>query len=188
MRGFLFGTRSSLFPSDKVKFTKFQLWSMARLLVESEHNTVGLNHVLFNVFKGDSETLTALTRTQFARVLRRPRGNGNGEEERICAGSPVILEALRRLTKDPKLSAGMDLVVIKTNAETEQAKISAAQAELKEVAGLTGTDCLYATLPPELKSRTAFLLAQIAESHTKIEALEVKRKAAEAIVKGTVGA
>ena len=55
-----------------------------------------------------------------------------GKPDRVRAGSPVFLEAFKRLGKDPKLRPGMDLLVLKFNTDAEMAKVCAMAASSLE--------------------------------------------------------
>lgn len=80
---------------------------------------------------GDDTPLKALVRNDLLRV--EPALSRGGD--RLKAGSPVFLEAFRRLVHhQDKLKWGMDLLTIKYQIGEEQKKINAVEEELMRIA------------------------------------------------------
>lgn len=86
---------------------------------------VGYDDLLFNIFQGDDAALKGLVRADLLRIESRLH-----EQDRVRAGSPVTLEAMKRLVHDPKFSAGLDAAVAKSIIATEQKKINEFEDEL----------------------------------------------------------
>jgi len=87
--------------------------------------------LLFSSTAGDDTPLKALVRNDLLRV--EPALSRGGD--RLKAGSPVFLEAFRRLVHhQDKLKWGMDLLTIKFQIGEEQKKINAVEEELMRIA------------------------------------------------------
>jgi len=124
--------KSLLFNEDKqCKWSKVQMWQVMHLLTASPHGSLLYDDLLFNVFSGDDTPLKALVRSDLLRV--EPALSRGGD--RVRAGSPVFLEAFKRLVHHQhKLRPGMDLLVLKYQTGVETGKIAAAEEELIKIA------------------------------------------------------
>ena len=127
--------KGMLFTEDKnVKWSKVQMWQVLSMVVASPNGTVLYDDLLFNIFSGDDTPLKALVRNDLLRV--EPALSRGGD--RVRAGSPVFLEAFKRLVHhQSKLKPGMDLLVAKYQIGVEQAKINAIEEELMRIAQTT---------------------------------------------------
>jgi len=86
---------------------------------------------------GDDTPLKSLVRADLLRV--EPALSRGGD--RLKAGSPVFLEAFRRLVHhQDKLRWGMDLMVAKDQTATEQKKIDGYETELVRIAQALGEE------------------------------------------------
>lgn len=156
---------------------------------------------------GDDTPLKSLVRADLLRV--EPALSRGGD--RLRAGSPVFLEAFRRLIHhQSKLKPGMDLLVVKYQIGVEQAKINAAEEELMRIAqtaeeirgeqrltemqyagfgrgrvekGSRGSSSSSGVDASRLLQRQAFLVQLLHDSHTKVVGLDEKRRACEKEVK-----
>jgi hypothetical protein len=124
--------KSLLFTEDKaVKWSKVQMWQVITMLTASPHGSLLYDDVLFNIFQGDDTPLKALVRSDLLRV--EPALSRGGD--RVRAGSPVFLEAFKRLVHHQhKLKPGMDLLVLKWQTAQEVSKIATAEDELVKIA------------------------------------------------------
>ena len=121
-----------LFTEDKsAKWSKVQMWQVLCMVVSSPSGAVLYDDVLFNIFSGDDAPLKALVRVDLLRV--EPALSRGGD--RVRAGSPVFLEAFRRLVQhQSKLRPGMDLLVLQAQTQKEQGKINLIEEELMRIA------------------------------------------------------
>lgn len=177
---------------------------MITLLVNSSSGTLLYDDVLHNVFSGDDAPLKSLVRSD---LLRLEPGLSRGGD-RLTAGSPVMREAFHRLVHhQEKLRPGMDLLVTKHKLAAEQAKINAVEEELTRLARIEeqllpssqlqlAGDAWWSAADKAawrphtddanlaaLRTRTAFLLGLLDESHRKAASLDEQRKKCEAAVK-----
>ena len=218
--------KSLIFTDSKdVKWNRVQLWQTLSMLVDvnersrkrgaaglstekgghilSPRDWLGYDDCLFNVFQGDDLALRGLVRADLLRIESRVNA-----QDRLRAGSPVLMEAFRRLRSSNKFSAGMDILVAKAMVEKEQKKIGEAEEELQRVSRLEGdfvdregkAVAVYGksrgswwgeseeeksrrVFKEEMARRRAYLLGLLHDSHGKVHKFDQQRREAEALVK-----
>ena len=226
--------KSILFTDSKTTWNKTQLWLTMGMLTDAynrslqreerkvEEETVSEQHIkeasvrdwigyddcLFNIFGGDDAALRGLVRADILRIEGRLN-----EQDRLRAGSPVLLEAMRRMRQEQKFKAGMDVLVAKTTIDKEQKRLSELEEELVRVGrleneyveqakraeevygahkrfngwfGLGGESAEEGQrrlFREEMAGRRAYLLACLTESHEKITAADAQKRQCEATIK-----
>ena len=218
--------KSLIFTDSKdVKWNRVQLWQTLSMLVDvnersrkrgaagltsekgakmlSPRDWLGYDDCLFNVFQGDDIALRGLVRADLLRIESRVNA-----QDRLRAGSPVLMEAFRRLRASDKFSAGMDIAVAKAMVDKEQKKIGEAEEELQRVSRLEGdfvdregkAAAVYGKsrgswwgeseeergrrlFKEEMAGRRQYLLGLLHDSHAKVHKFDLQRREAEALVK-----
>ena len=150
--------KSILFTDSKTTWNKTQLWLTMAMLTDSYDRSlqrvereeeaaqqqneggtngsavrdwIGYDDCLFNVFGGDDAALRGLVRADILRIEGRLN-----EQDRLRAGSPVLLEAMRRMQREQKFKAGMDVLVARSIIDKEQKRLSEMEDELQRVGRL----------------------------------------------------
>ena len=230
--------KSILFTDSKTSWNKTQLWLTMGMLTDTydkslqreqraeqaeqaasvEQNGakhsyrardwIGYDDCLFNVFGGDDAALRGLVRADLLRIEGRLN-----EQDRLRAGSPVLLEAMRRMRQEQKFKAGMDVLVAKAIIDKEQKRLSEMEDELVRVGRLENeyveqarrAEQVYGAhkrskgwfglggesdeevqrrlFREEMAGRRAYLLACLTESHEKITTADAQKRQCEATIK-----
>ena len=153
----------------KMEYSHVQLWRVLSLI--AQNGAIDYDDVLFNIFKGDENSLRALIRSKLFCIVPMESGS-----DLILANSPLYLNAFKKIYSDNYLRPGMDLLTCKSLINDEQMKIDKYEAEL---AIFKKTEIVS----PTIKKRMEYLLSLIDESQNKIEKYDITRKACEAALK-----
>ena len=218
--------KALIFSDNKdAKWSKVQLWQTVTMLVDVNNKSkvrgeaglsaekgaatftprdwVGYDDCLFNVFQGDDVALRGLVRADLLRIESRIN-----DQDRLRAGSPVLMEAFRRLRSSEKFGAGMDIIAAKAMVEKEQKKIAEVEDEMGKVGRVEGDFVdreLHASavfgkiqrswwgeseeekrrrqFKEEMAHRRVYLLSLLHDSHAKVHKYDLQRREAEGIVK-----
>ena len=174
----------------------------------SVRDWIGYDDCLFNIFSGDDGALRGLVRADLLRIEGRLN-----EQDRLRAGSPVLLEAMRRMRGEKKFKAGMDVLVAKSTIDKEQKRLSELEDELvrvgrleneyveqarraeqvygahKRFKGLFGLggesdeEVQRRLFRQEMAGRRAYLLACLTDSHEKITKADAQKRECETTIK-----
>ena len=174
----------------------------------SMRDWIGYDDCLFNVFGGDDAALRGLVRADILRIEGRLN-----EQDRLRAGSPVLLEAMRRMRSEAKFKAGMDILVAKSTIDKEQKRLQELEDDLVRVGrleneyveqvrrsqqvygehrrfkgwfGLGGEseeEAQRRLFREEMAGRRAYLLACLTEAHEKITKADAQKRQCEATIK-----
>jgi len=169
---------------------------------------IGYDDCLFNVFGGDDAALRGLVRADILRIEGRLN-----EQDRLRAGSPVLLEAMRRIRQEAKFKAGMDVLVAKSIIDKEQKRLTELEQDLERVGRLENeyveqarrAEAVYGAhkrfkgwfglggeseaeeqrrlFREEMAGRRAYLLSCLTESHEKITKADAQKRQCEATIK-----
>ena len=221
--------KSLMFSDGKdTRWNRTQLWQTLSMLVDvharskargedglssekgmqkrTPRDWVGYDDCLFNIFQGDDLALRGLVRADLLRIESRLN-----EQDRLRAGSPVLLEAFCRLRGTAKFGAGMDILVAKAMVEKEQKKIAEVEDEISKVGRLeadfiskekeaassgmwekTRAKSWWGESPAErtrrefveeMADRRQYLLSLLHDSHAKVAKYDQQRREAERLVK-----
>ena len=175
---------------------------------QSTRDWIGYDDCLFNIFGGDDSALRGLVRADLLRIEGRLN-----EQDRLRAGSPVLLEAMHRMRHEAKFKAGMDVLVAKSTIDKEQKRLSELEDDLVRVGrleneyveqarrteqvfgshkryrgwfglgGLSDEEAQRRLFREEMAGRRAYLLACLTESHEKITKADAQKRQCEATIK-----
>eukprot|EP00898_Chlorokybus_atmophyticus_P006802 jgi/Chlat1/7122/Chrsp57S06735 len=179
VRSYLFGTDAQ-HKKGAAKWSQAQLWNVILAMAASKSGEVEYDAMLFNVFKGNDDALDSLVRAQLLQVNLQPN-----KPATLRTGSPVMLEAMRKIAADERLRPGLDLLAASAQLEPLSATISGLENELVKLKDITTTATSNTWSPVGdardtqefAESRRRFLIARLAETHEKFcKADEVRRR------------
>jgi hypothetical protein len=187
------GAKSFLFTQDKsFAWSRVQLWQTMLMLASAPIGAALYDDILFNIFLGEESGLKGLIRVDLLRL-----DNSTGIDF-IRAGSPVYLEAFRRMANSPKLRPGLDLQVAKYYISSEQDKINKYEEELNKIAAVQSQLSAAGSRVYDvhfndnsnnfltdysLNERRTFLLQLIQDSHEKVKKYDEIRRNCEKQIK-----
>ena len=141
-----------------------EAWSLIKRL--AARNQISYHEVLssgtFPAGGGGESTLQALEEAGLIAIAW-----ANGRPDSITASRPVCRHAFQRLTRDPVLTAQLDLDALTRAATLETQRIDKHEAELKMIAGLPKE-------APGLPSRIEWLGNRLLECQVRLERLETE--------------
>lgn len=139
-----------------------QVWSLIKMLAETENGMLPYNRVLLSdLFKDDGEAaLRALEQAELITIV-----SVNGSPETVKPGKPVYRTVFKRLTQNTTLSRRMDLGIISQLIRAENKNIAKYEEELQLLGSLPKQ-------PRELTPRIQWLLQKVCSSQDKISRYE----------------
>mmetsp|Transcript_68381 Transcript_68381/g.198208 ORF Transcript_68381/g.198208 Transcript_68381/m.198208 type:complete len:936 (+) Transcript_68381:83-2890(+) len=168
---------------EGAKWTRPQLWRAVKLLSKAtQEHGVPYDVFLFHVFRGDEAALQSMKESNLIAVApvelyahhgaRMGHNRNMAQRHKVLPGSPLFLEAYRRLSMHTGFTAVLDLEVAKEDIKREQVVLDAYEAELvklQEIDDVYHNKRRSLTDPNEaLRMRKVQLLELIRESSGRL--------------------
>jgi len=160
--------------APETPWSRTGLWETIKLL--SKYHEIDYDELLFTTttFAGDERALNSLIHLNLLRVVEEKESrNDTRALRKVYAFSPLYLTAFKTMTSDPKLSTGMNILLVRSQLDRENSKIQAYEDELKKLGSLVShTYFGFESEPLAVRQRKKFLEDRMNESNEKVVKLE----------------